>query len=158
MDGNNMYPNQNDIAGQEQNQQSTYQTNQNNYQDNTGYQSNTYQNTGYQNIGYNNDYTGSNYQNYNNYNNYQPYQQMNPYNDSQLELEEPVKVGEWVLALVLMMIPCVNIIMMFVFAFSKTEKKSKSNFFKAYLIFYAIMLALVFLFWIAIILIAAVMP
>lgn len=158
MDGNNMYPNQNDIAGQEQNQQSTYQTNQNYYQDNTGYQSNTYQNTGYQNSGYNNDYTGSNYQNYNNYNNYQPYQQMNPYNDSQLELEEPVKVGEWVLALVLMMIPCVNIIMMFVFAFSKTEKKSKSNFFKAYLIFYAIMLALVFLFWIAIILIAAVMP
>lgn len=153
MDGNNMYPNQNDIAGQEQNQQSTYQTNQNNYQDNTGYQSNTYRNTGY-----NGDYTGSNYQNYNNYNNYQPYQQMNPYNDSQLELEEPVKVGEWVLALVLMMIPCVNIIMMFVFAFSKTEKKSKSNFFKAYLIFYAIMLALVFLFWIAIILIAAVMP
>ena len=152
MDGNNMYPNQNDIVGQEQIQQSTYQTNQNNYQDNTGYQSNTYQNTGY-----NNDYAGGNYQNYNNYNNYQPYQQMNPYNDSQLELEEPVKVGEWVLALVLMMIPCVNIIMMFVFAFSKTEKKSKSNFFKAYLIFYAIMLALVFLFWIAIIFIAAVM-
>ena len=155
MDGNNMYPNQNDLTGQEQNQQQTYQTNQNNYQDNTGY---TYQNTGYQNTGYNNDYTGSNYQNYNNYNNYQPYQQMNPYQDSQLELEEPVKVGEWVLALVLMMIPCVNIIMMFVFAFSKTEKKSKSNFFKAYLIFYAIMLALMFLFWIAIILIAAVMP
>ena len=152
MDGNNMYPNQNDIVGQEQIQQSTYQTNQNNYQDNTGYQSNTYQNTGY-----NNDYAGGNYQNYNNYNNYQPYQQMNPYNDSQLELEEPVKIGEWVLALVLMMIPCVNIIMMFVFAFSKTEKKSKSNFFKAYLIFYAIMLALVFLFWIAIIFIAAVM-
>ncbi|MCI6714955.1 MAG: hypothetical protein PUF03_06070 [Lachnospiraceae bacterium] len=152
MDGNNMYPNQNDITGQEQNQQSTEQTNQNNYQDNTGYQSNTYQNTGY-----NGDYTGSNYQNYNNYNNYQPYQQMNPYHDSQLELEEPVKIGEWVLALVLMMIPCVNIIMMFVFAFSKTEKKSKSNFFKAYLIFYAIMLALVFLFWIAIIFIAAVM-
>ena len=155
MDGNNMYPNQNDIIGQEQNQQLTYQTNQNNYQDNTGYQSNTYQNAGYQNPGYNNDYTGSNYQNYNNY---QPYPQMNPYNDSQLELGEPVKVGEWVLALVLMMIPCVNIIMMFVFAFSKTEKKSKSNFFKAFLIVYAIMLALVFLFWIAIIFMAAVMP
>ena len=147
-----MYPNQNDIVGQEQTQQSTYQTNQNNYQDNTGYQSNTYQNPGY-----NNDYAGGNYQNYNNYNNYQPYQQMNPYNDSQLELEEPVKIGEWVQALVLMMLPCVNIIMMFVFAFSKTEKKSKSNFFKAYMIFYAIMLALVFLFWIAIIFIAAVM-
>ena len=158
MDGNNMYPNQNDIIGQEQNQQSTYQTNQNNYQDNTGYQSNTYQNSGYQNTGYSNDYAGNNYQNYNNYSNYQPYQQMNPYNDSQLELEEPVKVGEWVLSIVLMFIPCVNIIMMFIFAFSKTEKKSKSNFFKAYLIVYAITLALVFLFWVAIIFITVAMP
>lgn len=33
-------------------------------------------------------------------NNYQPCQQMNPYYDSQLELEEPVKISEWVLALV----------------------------------------------------------
>lgn len=91
------------------------------------------------------------YQNYNNYNNYQPCQQMNPYYDSQLELEEPVKISEWVLALVLMMIPCVNIIMMFVFAFSKTEKKSKSNFFKAYLICFAIMFAVMLLFWIAVV-------
>lgn len=142
MDGNNMYPNQNDITGQEQNQQQTYQANQNN----------TYQNTGY-----NNDYAGNNYQSYNNYNNYQPYQQMNPYQDSPLELEEPVKVGEWVLALVLMEIPCVNIIMMFVYAFSKTEKKSKSNFFKAYLIVNAIMLAAMLLIGIAVIFIEAVM-
>lgn len=49
-------------------------------------------------------------------------------------LEEPVSVGEWIVAMLLMIIPCINIVMMFIFAFSKTEKKSKSNYFKAVLI------------------------
>lgn len=143
MDGNNMYPNQNDMTGAAQDPQAAYQQNQN------GYDAYQYQGTDAgQNAG--------NYQNYNNYNNYQPYQQMRPVNDPGLELEEPVKISEWVLVFVLMMIPCVNIIMMFVFAFSKTEKKSKSNFFKAYLIFFAIMCALMLLFWIAIACIAVI--
>lgn len=173
MDGNNMYPNQNNMTGTEQNAQNEYQQNNNNigydtyqYQgtdagQNTGNcQNNTYQNNdyhnGYGNNNYPNEYANNNYQNYNNYNNYQPYQQLNPCNDSQLELEEPVKISEWVLALVLMMIPCVNIIMMFVFAFSKTEKKSKSNFFKAYLIYFAIVFALTLLFGMAIVFMAAI--
>lgn len=59
----------------------------------------------------------------------QPYQQVYQ-NDN---LEEPVSFGEWMIALLLMMVPCVNIIMMFVFAFGD-GKKSKSNFFKAYLV------------------------
>ena len=59
----------------------------------------------------------------------QPYQQVYQ-NDN---LEEPVSFGEWMVALLLMMIPCVNIIMMFVFEFGG-GKKSKSNFFKAYLV------------------------
>ncbi|NBK94036.1 hypothetical protein D5278_19065 [bacterium 1XD21-13] len=42
------------------------------------------------------------------------------------------------ISLLVMFIPCVNIVMMFVWAFSSKEKKSKSNFFKAYLIFFAI--------------------
>lgn len=50
------------------------------------------------------------------------------------ELEEPVSLGEWLIAMLLMCIPCVNIVLMFVWAFSSTEKKSKSNFFKASLI------------------------
>ena len=50
-------------------------------------------------------------------------------------------MGEWLISLLVMMIPCVNIVMMFVWAFSSKEKKSKSNFFKAYLIFFAIMIA-----------------
>lgn len=179
MDGNNMYPNQNDMTGMKQNQQSAYQQNNTRYdtcrQNNAAHD--TYQNQGtdpsrnmgsYQeqngyadhthfNNGYCHEYAGNGSQNYSNYYNYQPYQQLNPINNSELELEEPVKVGEWILTLVLMMIPCVNIILMFVFAFSKSEKKSKSNFFKAYLIFYAIALGLIILCGLAMGLIAAAM-
>lgn len=146
-----------------QNQGADVPQNADNYQNDNGYQNNGNQYNGYQNNvyntanaynGYNNEYAGNGYQNYNNYNGYQPYQQLNQYNASQLELEEPVKLGEWILALVLMCIPCVNIIMAFVLAFSKTEKKSKSNFYKAYLIVYAVSLVLVVLFWFAIAFIA----
>lgn len=59
-------------------------------------------------------------------------------------LEEPVSKGEWALCYFLMMIPCVGLIMMFVWAFSKTEKKSKSNFFKVQLIFMGVIFALYF--------------
>lgn len=58
------------------------------------------------------------------------------------ELEEPVSLGEWLIALFLMWIPCVNIVLMFVWAFSHTEKKSKSNFFKASLIMTGVSIAL----------------
>lgn len=161
-----MYPNQNDMTGMDQHPQDpspqnragydTYQKqgepwqNAGNYQDNNEYPRNTYSNNGYHH-----EYAGNGSRNYSNYNNYQPYQQPNPINNSGLELEEPVKVSEWVLTLVLMMIPCANIILMFVFAFSKSEKKSKSNFFKAYLIFYAIALGLIILCGLAMGLIAA---
>lgn len=111
-------------------------------------QNNAYQNDGYQNNSYTNGgYSGNGYPNA-----YQPYNNIPPYGNDQLELEEPVKVSEWVVSMVLMMIPCVNIIMMFVWAFSSTEKKSKSNFFKAYLIFFAIMMALGILMWLGILL------
>ncbi len=122
-----------------------------NYQ-NDNYQNDNYQNNNYQNNSYqNSSYSGNNYQNSGYQNTYQPYNNTQPYQNGQLELEEPVKISEWVLSLVLMMIPCVNIIMMFVWAFSSTEKKSKSNFFKAYLIFFAISMAIVVLIWFAII-------
>ena len=62
-------------------------------------------------------------------------------------LEEPVTKGEWAICFFLMMIPCVGFIMMFVWAFSKSEKKSKSNFFKVQLIFMGIIFALYFLFF-----------
>ncbi|MBD9156718.1 MAG: hypothetical protein EGQ17_07770 [Lachnospiraceae bacterium] len=51
-------------------------------------------------------------------------------------------MGEWLVTMLLMLIPCVNIVLMFVWAFSSKEKKSKSNYFKAALIFAAIVLVL----------------
>ena len=57
-------------------------------------------------------------------------------------------MGEWIIAMLLMMIPCVNIILMFVWAFGNSEKKSKSNYFKATLIFAGVMFVLYLLLFI----------
>ena len=56
--------------------------------------------------------------------------------------EEPVSMGEWLISMLLMMIPCVNIVLMFVWAFSSSVPKSKSNYFKAALIMGAISIVL----------------
>ncbi len=56
--------------------------------------------------------------------------------------EEPMTMGEWIVSFLLLMIPCANLVLPFVWAFSKTEKKSKSNFFKAYLIMMAVLVGL----------------
>lgn len=72
-------------------------------------------------------------------------------------LEEPVSLGEWIVSMLLMLVPCANIILMFVWAFSKTEKKSKSNYFKATLIFSGIILALYIIMMILIVIFAAAM-
>lgn len=58
-----------------------------------------------------------------------------------------VGIGEWLVALLVMSIPCLNIIMMFVWAFSGSNK-SKQNYFKAYLIFIGIIFAIVFLLYV----------
>ena len=91
-------------------------------------------------------YNNPNGQNENSYQNTQ-YQQPQPSIQAQLHyeyqtqenLEEPITMGEWLITMIIMLIPCVNIVMMFVWAFSSTEKKSKSNYFKANLIFTGIM-------------------
>lgn len=184
MDGNNMFENRNNSenhSGQDvqpDNQVSDNSVNSVNvYQDNGsqlggaypngGYQpNNVYQNNGYQqgNTYQNNNYQpNSGYQpngayrnsSYGQYQQYQPYGGQQPYNDSGLELEEPVKISEWVLTFVIMAVPCVNLIMMFVWAFSSSEKKSKSNFFKAYLIFFGIMMVLMMLFSFAMVFMAS---
>ncbi|MEO0794961.1 MAG: hypothetical protein AAFX93_07360 [Verrucomicrobiota bacterium] len=49
--------------------------------------------------------------------------------------EEPVKIGEWILALILMSIPFLNIFMLIYWACSSSTKPSKQNFAIAYLIF-----------------------
>lgn len=61
--------------------------------------------------------------------------------------EEPVKISEYLLILGLCtFIPCVGIILLFVFAFSKDEKESKRNFCKAYLIVMGIVFALILIY------------
>ena len=60
----------------------------------------------------------------------QTYQQPVP----QQQLEVPMSVGDWMITMLIMCIPCVNIIMMFVWAFGNSDKKSKANYFKATLI------------------------
>jgi len=60
-----------------------------------------------------------------------------------IEKEEPVEMGEWIGLLALAtFVPCIGIILVIVWAFNKTEKKSKSNFCKAYLIIWLIKLAI----------------
>lgn len=62
---------------------------------------------------------------------------------SPVETEEPVAMGEWMLLLVLLnFVPCIGTILAIVWAFGKTEKISKSNFCKAYLIIWLIKIVL----------------
>ncbi len=84
------------------------------------------------------------------------YYQQNPYQQSSYQqpqyqgyqtyqntgnMEEPMSVKEWLITDLLLMIPCVNIVLIFVWAFSSSEKKSKSNYFKASLILAGCVLA-----------------
>ena len=57
---------------------------------------------------------------------------------------EPISMGEWVLTILLTAIPCIGIIMLFVWAFGDTKntKPSKSNYAKASLIWMAIGIAI----------------
>jgi len=52
----------------------------------------------------------------------------------------PVTVGNWMLTILIMMIPLVNIIMLFVWAFSSTTSASKSNWAKATLLWMLIVI------------------
>ena len=91
---------------------------------------------------YNSNYQQYPYSNYNYNGNYQvPYQQNSP-----LDLEEPMKMGEWLVSLLITLVPCIGLIMIFVWAFGSTEKKSKSNFFKAYLVFGVIRIAILLIY------------
>ena len=126
MDNNNMYGQGNQNVDQEQPQQQSYQ--QQAPEQNFSQQYNQpYQQSQQQ---YNQPYQQSQQQ----YNQLyqQPYQQQPYQTDS--DLEEPVSFGDWMLSILLTMIPCVNIIMIFVWAFGSGVKKSKSNYFKAVLV------------------------
>ncbi len=57
------------------------------------------------------------------------------------DAEEPMSVGQWLITMLVMLIPCVNIVMIFVWAFG-SGNRSRANYFKATLIWAAICIAL----------------
>ena len=68
-----------------------------------------------------------------------------PNNNPQVYKEEPVSLGTWIGIILLGMVPCVNLIMLFVWAFSE-GKKSRQNYARAALIVTGIVIVLYFLF------------
>jgi len=52
------------------------------------------------------------------------------------DVSQTVSILDWILTIIVMAIPCVNVIMLFVYAFSG-DKESKKNYFKARLILIA---------------------
>ncbi len=58
-----------------------------------------------------------------------------------------VSIGDWIITMILSMIPVVNFIMLLVWAFSSDTPVSKSNWAKATLIFMAIWIIIVILMW-----------
>lgn len=82
---------------------------------------------------------------------------MNEYPNQVNHYDEIVSVKEWLGSLALLLIPIVNIVLMFVWAFSTDVKKSKSNFFKANLILTAIILGIYIVVLILIFVFAAVL-
>ena len=88
---------------------------------------------------------------------YQP-QQQSYYQPNQMppaETEAPVSLGEWVITLIIMAIPCVNIIMMFVWGFGSGAKTSKKNYCRAMLIF--LLIGIVFYFLVGALIIGSVL-
>ena len=60
---------------------------------------------------------------------------------------EVVSLKEWLITMLILCVPLVNIVMIFVWAFSRSTNPSKSNFFKAQLIFMLIGIVLWVLFF-----------
>lgn len=58
-----------------------------------------------------------------------------------------ITVGDWIITMILMAIPFVNIIMLFVWAFGSGTPVSKANWAKASLIFMLIGIILMIIFW-----------
>ena len=61
--------------------------------------------------------------------------------------EQPMKVGDWLVTILLTAIPLVGIIMLFIWGFGGNAPTTKSNFAKAMLIWYAIGIVLTFVFY-----------
>ncbi|MCB1571851.1 hypothetical protein [Dokdonella immobilis] len=57
-----------------------------------------------------------------------------------------MSLGDWIITFIVLAIPLVNIVMLFVWAFSSGTNPNKSNFCKAYLILALVAIVLFFIF------------
>ena len=80
-----------------------------------------------------------------NYQYQQPYQQYQqnyqPGYDPGMD-QKPLSMGEWILTILVMMIPCVGLILYLIWAFGKTGNVNRRNYCRAYLIIYVVILAI----------------
>lgn len=61
-------------------------------------------------------------------------------------MAEVISMKEWIITILILMVPFVNLVMPFVWAFSSNTNPSKANYFKAYLLMAAIAIVLWFVF------------
>lgn len=61
---------------------------------------------------------------------------------------EHMTLKDWMITMLIMFIPCVNIVMMFVWAFGSNVNPSKKTYFQAVLIWGAIFIAIEILFYV----------
>lgn len=71
--------------------------------------------------------------------------------ENQTTTYQPISIKDWMIILLIMCIPIVNFVMLFVWGFSDATHPSKANWAKASLIWIAIIAALYFFFFAAII-------
>ena len=153
-DNQNQYTDPN--AGQQTNYQQYQYTSQNQNSQQNAYnynqQSNGY-NYGQQNSGYNysqQNQNGSYNYNQNNGYNYQDNYSYNTGNNNQIyepgQDTSPMTMGDWLLTLLASMIPCVGIVLYFVWAFSKTTNVNRRNFCRAQLIMMGVVLVIYLIF------------
>lgn len=83
---------------------------------------------------------GNQYGAQNTYGNYE-----NPYQPKPAGYEKPMSLGQWLITLIVLAIPCINIIMLFVWGFGSETQTTKKNFCRATLIFTAIGIVLYFI-------------
>lgn len=67
---------------------------------------------------------------------------MENYNPQLNYRDEEVSVGEWIVTMIILAIPIVNLVMLFVWGFGSDAKPSKKNYAKAILIVMAVMFVL----------------
>lgn len=62
----------------------------------------------------------------------------NNYNQYQQPDKSVMSMGDWLITLLALLIPCAGIILYFVWAFGKNENENRKNYCRAYLIYWAI--------------------